>query len=301
MHKWVGRCVLTAALSAVSAVPSAAQAAMNAKEKANLQFVLDWWREVIQSRHVELAPKYQAEDYIQHNINIQTGRDGFVKFFGSLGPAVPIQPTLAQPPAIAFGKGDYVVVIWEREGKDPADPSKTYKYNTYDLLRLRNGKVQEHWDWALKQPKVPYGGAPDGIDYNTVTFDLSAQEKKNLEIAIVEFKDILQYGHVELAEKVMAPSYIQHNPNVPTGRAAFVEFFSRIRKPEPIKAEWKDKPEITIVSGSYVFMMFKRENMDPDDPKKTYPAYWFDMVRVDDGLIQEHWDAAVKNPPAPPR
>ena len=301
MHKWVGRCVLTAALSAATADPSAAQAAMNAKEKANLQFVLDWWREVIQSRHVELAPKYQAEDYIQHNINIQTGRDGFVKFFGSLGPAVPIQPALAQPPVIAFAKGDYVVVIWEREGKDSADPSKTYKYNTYDLLRLRNGKVQERWDWALKQPKIPYGGAPDGVDYGTVTFDLSAQEKKNLEIATVEFKDILQYGHVELAEKVMAPGYIQHNPNVPTGRAAFVEFFSRTRKPEPIKAEWKDQPELTIVSGSYVFMMFKRENKDPDDPTKTYPAYWFDMVRVDGGLIQEHWDAAVKNPPAPAR
>jgi len=301
MHKWVGRCVLTAALSAATTDPSAAQAAMNAKEKANLQFVLDWWREVIQSRHVELAPKYQAEDYIQHNINIQTGRDGFVKFFGSLGPAVPIQPALAQPPVIAFAKGDYVVVIWEREGKDPADPSKTYKYNTYDLLRLRNGKVQEHWDWALKQPKTPYGGAPDGVDYGTVSFDLSAQEKKNLEIATVEFKDILQYGHVELAEKVMAPGYIQHNPNVPTGRAAFVEFFSRTRKPEPIKAEWKDQPELTIVSGSYVFMMFKRENKDPDDPTKTYPAYWFDMVRVDGGLIQEHWDAAVKNPPAPAR
>ena len=143
------------------------------------------------------------------------------------------------------------------------------------------------------------GGAPDGIDYEKVTFNHSAQEKKNLEIATVEFKDILQYGHVELAEKVMAPTYIQHNPNVPTGRAAFVEFFSKIRKPEPIKAEWKDKPEITIVSGSYVFMMFKRENKDPDDGTRTYPAYWFDMVRVDGGLVQEHWDAAVKNPPAP--
>jgi predicted SnoaL-like aldol condensation-catalyzing enzyme len=53
------------------------------------------------------------------------------------------------------------------------------------------------------------------------------------------------------------------------------------------------------VSGSYVFMMFKRSLMDPDDKTKTYPAYWFDMVRVDNGLIQEHWDSAVKNPPAP--
>ena len=281
------------------AAPAAAQSNMNAPEQANLKFVLDWWREVIQARHVELAPKYQAEDYIQHNINIQTGRAGFVKFFGGLGQPVAILPELTQKPAIAFAKGDYVVVIWEREGKDPADPAKTYKYNTYDLLRLQNAKVQEHWDWALKTPKIPYGGAPDGVDYSKVTFTLSAQEQKNLEIANVEFKDILQYGHVELAEKVMAPTYIQHNPNVPTGRAAFVEFFSKIRKPEPIKAEWKDAPELTIVSGSYVFMMFKRSLMDPDDKTKTYPAYWFDMVRVDNGLVQEHWDSAVKNPPAP--
>jgi len=285
----------------LSAPPIAAQSNMNAREQANLKFVLDWWREVLQSRHVELAPKYQAEDYIQHNINIETGRAGFVTFFGGRGQPVPILPELTQKPAVAFAKGDYVVVIWEREGKDPADPAKTYKYNTYDLLRLRNGKVQEHWDWALKTPKIPYGGAPDGVDYNKVTFTLSAQERKNLEIATVEFKDILQYGHVELAEKAMAAGYIQHNPNVPTGRAAFVDFFSRIRKPEPIKAEWKDKPALTIVSGSYVFMMFKRTLMDPDDPSKPYPAYWFDMVRVDNGLVQEHWDAAVKNAPPPAR
>jgi len=293
--------VLSLVALVLSVPPLGAQSNMNAREQANVKFVLDWWREVIQSRHVELAPKYQAEDYIQHNINIQTGRAGFVKFFGGLGQPVPILPELTQKPAVAFAKGDYVVVIWEREGKDPADPARTYKYNTYDLLRLQNGKVQEHWDWALKTPKIPYGGAPDGVDYNKVTFTLSPQEQKNLEIANVEFKDILQYGHVELAEKVMAASYIQHNPNVPTGRTAFVDFFSRIRKPEPIKAEWRDKPALTIVSGSYVFYMFKRMNMDPDDTSKTYPAYWFDMVRVDNGLVQEHWDSAVKNAPPPAR
>ena len=81
------------------------------------------------------------------------------------------------------------------------------------------------------------------------------------------------------------------------GNGADVDLY--VRGPEPIKAEWKDPPELTIVSGSYVFMMFKRSLMDPDDKTKTYPAYWFDMVRVDNGLVQEHWDSAVKNPPAP--
>jgi predicted SnoaL-like aldol condensation-catalyzing enzyme len=280
---------------------SAQSSTMTAQEQANLKFVLDWWREVIAARHVELAPKYQAEDYIQHNINVQTGRAGFVKFFSAFGPPInPIPPTMANPPAVQFAKGDYVALIWEREAKDPADPTKTYKYNTYDLLRMQNGRVQEHWDYAIKTKGIPRGGAPDGVDYDKVTFKLSPQEQKNLEVAIVEFKDILQYGHVELAEKVMAASYIQHNPNVPTGRAAFVEFFSKIRKPEPIKPEWKNKPTLTIVSGPYVFFMFKREEKDPDDPARTYPAYWFDMVRVENGLIQEHWDSAMKNPPPGP-
>jgi predicted SnoaL-like aldol condensation-catalyzing enzyme len=271
---------------------------MTAKEQANLKFVMDWWREVLESRHLDLTSKYQADNYIQHNINVPTGRAGFESFFGRLGaPINPIAQKLANPPAVQFAKGDFVVLVWEREGKDPVDPSKTYKYNTYDMLRLENGKVQEHWDYALKTKGTPTGGAPDGIDYNAVKFNQSPQELKNLEIATVEFKDILQYGHTELAEKVMAPGYIQHNPNVPTGRAAFVEFFSRIRKPEPLKTEWKNKPTLMFASGSYVFLIVKRAEKDPEDASKTYPAYWFDMVRVDNGMIQEHWDAAVKNPP----
>jgi predicted SnoaL-like aldol condensation-catalyzing enzyme len=292
---------LSLAMVLLAGVALAAQStSMTSKEQANLKFVLDWWREVLEARHLDLAPKYQAENYIQHNINVPTGRDGFVKFFGARGqaPVNPIPAKLANPPVVQFAKGDFVALVWEREAKDPTDPSKMYKYNTYDLLRLQDGKVQEHWDYALKAKGTPTGGAPDGIDYDKVKLNLSAQEQKNLEIATVEFKDILQYGHTELAEKVMAPTYIQHNPNVPTGRAAFVEFFSKIRKPEPIKPEWKNKPTLILVSGSYVFLIVKRAEKDPDDPNKTYPAYWFDLVRVDNGMIQEHWDAATKNPPA---
>jgi predicted SnoaL-like aldol condensation-catalyzing enzyme len=125
---------------------------MTPEEQKNLKMVLDWWREVIVARHVELAPKYQAEDYIQHNPNIATGRAAFVEFFSHLGPPQAIQPMLAHPPVKAFAKGDYVVLIWEHEGKDPSDSSKTYKYNGFDVLRIQSGKVQEHWDDAMKMP-----------------------------------------------------------------------------------------------------------------------------------------------------
>ncbi|MGD2168453.1 MAG: ester cyclase, partial [Gammaproteobacteria bacterium] len=218
---------LTVLLMLVS--PAFAQSnAMTAQERANLQMVLDWWRECIEARHLDLTSKYQSEDYIQHNINVPTGRAGFVEFFSRLGPPVnPIPARLSSDPVVQFAKGDFVLLVWEREAPDPADESRTYKYNAYDLMRIENGKVQEHWDYALKMPGVRRGGGPNGTDFGALEFNYSDAERANIEIANVEFKDILQYGHVELAEQVMAPGYIQHNPNVPTGRDGFVQFFSR--------------------------------------------------------------------------
>jgi predicted SnoaL-like aldol condensation-catalyzing enzyme len=108
-------------------------------------------REVIVAHHVELAPKYQAEDYIQHNPNIPTGRAAFVKFFSSLGPPVPIPDRLPNP----LRKGDYVVLVWNHSAVDPANPRQTYSYNRFDCLRIQNGKVQEHWDDAQKQAPAP--------------------------------------------------------------------------------------------------------------------------------------------------
>jgi predicted SnoaL-like aldol condensation-catalyzing enzyme len=42
--------------------------------------------------------------------------------------------------------------------------------------------------------------------------------------------------------------------------------------------------------------MMKRFSPEPNDPTKVYKWNWFDMVRVDNGMIQEHWDMANKNP-----
>jgi len=310
-----GKMLATSLLVAMNGVLMLAQtSSTTAKEQANFKLVQDWTRVTFQERQVEAAAaKYMAEDYITHNPNVPSGRQSFATHLSNafkdpaglayldartVG-ATPIPPNPANPlpPSVVFVKGDFVVTVNYREARDPADPSKTYRYTTYGATYVENGKVKEHWDYAQKVQGRSLGGGPDGIDYDKVKFDFTAQEQKNVAVANLLFKDILQYGHTELAEKIVAPSYIQHNPTIATGRAAFVEFFSRIRKPEPIKAEWKDKPKLTIASGPYVFYVFKRMEKDPDDSTKAYPAYWFDMVRVEDGVIHEHWDSAMKNPP----
>jgi len=108
------------------------------------------------------------------------------------------------------------------------------------------------------------------------------------------WREVFEGGHMELAEKYMAESYIQHNPTVPTGRAAFVDFFSKFTKPKPIEPKVK-APLVSIVAeGDYVVLSFVREVVEPSDPAKKYTTTWFDMFRIENGKIVEHWDGAQK-------
>ena len=108
------------------------------------------------------------------------------------------------------------------------------------------------------------------------------------------WREVFEGAHMEYADKYMAESYIQHNPNVPTGRAAFEEFFTKVRKPAPIEARIKAPLVAIVAEGDYVVLSFARENADPKDATKKYSTTWFDMFRLENGKIAEHWDPAPK-------
>jgi predicted SnoaL-like aldol condensation-catalyzing enzyme len=106
--------------------------------------------------------------------------------------------------------------------------------------------------------------------------------------------EVFEGAHMEFADKYVAESYVQHNPNVPTGRAAFVDFFTRVRKPATIEARIKAPVVAIVAEGDYVVLSFARENVDSKDATKKYSTTWFDMFRIENGKIAEHWDPALK-------
>src|SRR5262245_59980634 len=132
---------------------------MTAQEKKNLQFVLDWWREVIQARHVELIDKYAEPNLIQHNPNFGNGTAALKQLFGQRGAVNPIPPTLMTLPEIQLSQGNIVLLVWGHDVPDPSDPSKMYHYTSFDGFRIENNKIVEHWDSAMKNaPNVGRGG-----------------------------------------------------------------------------------------------------------------------------------------------
>jgi predicted SnoaL-like aldol condensation-catalyzing enzyme len=65
---------------------------------------------------------------------------------------------------------------------------------------------------------------------------------------------VYEGGHLDQAPQCMAETYIQHNPNVPSGRKAFVELFSKQRPPRPVEPRIKMKV-ISIVAERDIVMV----------------------------------------------
>ena len=117
----------------------------------------------------------------------------------------------------------------------------------------------------------------------------------NKRLAYDFWREVLEAGHMELAEKFLTESYIQHNPDVQTGRAAFVKLFSQFSKPQPINPRVETPLVAIVAEGDLVVLSFVNQLPDPKDPKKTYTTTAFEMFRIEGGKIAEHWDAGTKH------
>ena len=120
------------------------------KLAANKKASYDFFRIVLRGLHLDQADKYMTEGYIQHNPNAETGIKGFKDFFTRLGPPQAIEATVPGLVAIQ-AEGDYVTLSFVRQYDNPKDKSKKYTTTWFDMFRIVNGKIVEHWDSATMQ------------------------------------------------------------------------------------------------------------------------------------------------------
>jgi predicted SnoaL-like aldol condensation-catalyzing enzyme len=117
--------------------------------RANKRLVYDFWREVLEGGHVERAPAYLSADYIQHNPNVPTGREGFVAFFRKFAKPGPVADTVKAPLVSITAEGDRVVVASVNTLPRPGNAKGHYTTTWIDIFRIADGKIVEHWDNAL--------------------------------------------------------------------------------------------------------------------------------------------------------
>jgi len=153
-----------AILSGVAAVllfPGRPVAAQEKLDK-NAQFCEDFDQNVILGGKIEEASKYLTDDFIEHNVRLTS--HGLAEFTEKLkgfranlagrrggggGGAGRAGGQAAAPaPRTIFSHDDVVVFMRPLPDRDdPNNPGQKISGGThFDIYKLRNGKIAEHWD-----------------------------------------------------------------------------------------------------------------------------------------------------------
>jgi predicted SnoaL-like aldol condensation-catalyzing enzyme len=132
----------------VAADHAALLASPDPKLAANKRLVYDMYRIVLQAGLAGRAGEFIDDDYIQHNPNAGQGLAGVQDYIRKTRPERPILDKLELPLIQLIAEGDYVMTSFVRPEKD-AD-GETYYSTWFDLYRIENGKIAEHWDPMLK-------------------------------------------------------------------------------------------------------------------------------------------------------
>ncbi|MEE9376303.1 MAG: nuclear transport factor 2 family protein [Rhizobiaceae bacterium] len=221
---------------------------------------------------VDKAKALLAEDYIQHNPAVPTGSAAILGFIPALkesGITIKTHRTITD--------GNFVVT---HNTYNNADLFGGKTLVAFDVFRIENGKVAEHWD-NLTAVTEPNPSGHTQVDGPTEITDLKLTAE-NKEIVANFVREILVGGDMSrLGIYIEDANYTQHNSLIADGLSGLGE---------AIKA-WADQgifmkfTKVHKVIGEGNFVLTISEGTLGDAPKAFY-----DLFRVDAGKIVEHWD-----------
>lgn len=257
---------LTFAAAAILGVTSA-HAAETAKEIARAAV-----NAIFVDFDAQAATRLLAEDYIQHNPGVPTGAAPIIGFIPALKESG-IAPTTHR----IIAEDDLVVFHVTYENAQLAGGDTLV---AFDVFRVEDGKVAEHWD-NLEPKTEPNPSGRSQTDGITAISDLDkTAENKALVIDFVE--TVLKGGDAStITDFISSETYLQHNSMIGDGLDSLGAVLQAMAEPG-IKMKY-DAVHIVIAEGNFVFTA-------SECTLGGNPKAFFDLFRVEDGKIVEHWD-----------
>ena len=112
---------------------------------------------------------------------------------------------------------------------------------------------------------------------------------RNKEVVRNFYTTLLIGRDVDAAPKFLRPDYIQHNPQVPTRLKGFMDTF-RARFAQPLPSDYK-RELLNVIGENDMVVVYVRHTWTSSKDGQHHQALGFDVFRVQDGMIAEHWDA----------
>lgn len=233
--------------------------------------------EIFRKRDSAAIDRFFSEPFVQHDPNIADGLPGLRAFVTELANSPTTKVTIYR----TVVDGDIVML----HSKYESWPGFSGPVIAFDLFRFKNGKIVEHWGGQAHET----GPNPSGhtqVDGPTTVVDRERTEASRT--LVYNFKQVvtveLRFDRID--EFIDGDHYIQHASNVSDGAARMKARVSQVEKPgaAPVLI-----PRRYIAEGDFVLCLV--------EARTEPPTANYDLFRVENGKIAEHWDVLSVIPP----
>jgi predicted SnoaL-like aldol condensation-catalyzing enzyme len=233
--------------------------------------------ELFGERDPSAVDRWVSRGYRQHSSLAADGPEALRSLVASL----PVD--FRYEGARVIADGDFVALHGTYHGFGPAP------LVAFDLFRVEDGKLAEHWD-ALTPVVEHTASGRTQTDGPSEPSDLDKTEQNRALVAEFAQKVLVDADYSVLTDYISTERYDQHNPEAADGLAGF----------GAAAATWAEQGKTlvyktihkVIAEGDLVLLQSEGEFGAP-------VAYW-DLFRVADGKIVEHWDVITPVPASLP-
>lgn len=220
----------------------------------------------------EKAAGLLAEGYIQHNLAYGTGLDAFVGSVAYLASA-PVKTTVNNIRSFADGDKVFLQTIYNFAGAG--------EQVAFDIFRFDDsGKIAEHWDnLAALAASNPSGHTQTDGTIAIIDLDKTEENRKLVKNFLY---DVMQGNHPEKTPDYFdGDTYIQHNTGIADGLSGLGTALAALAE-QGIQMIYTTVHQV-LAQGNFVLAV-------SEGTFGGAPTAYYDLWRVENGKIAEHWD-----------
>jgi predicted SnoaL-like aldol condensation-catalyzing enzyme len=212
--------------------------------------------------------------YIQHNLAVGDGLAGVRALLQSLPKGSAKVNTVR-----VFQDGNFVFAHTDYNFFGPKVG--------FDIFRFEDGKIVEHWDNLQETATKPSPSGHTMLDGPTLVSDLD-QTEVNKVLMQTYMDDLLSGRRDKFPSYFDGNNYIQHNPWVADNLTGLVAGLQALAK-QGLAVKY-DRVHNVLGEGNFVLVVAEGSFGDR-------PTAYYDLYRIQNGKIAEHWDTLETIPP----
>ncbi|MFI9256807.1 nuclear transport factor 2 family protein [Streptomyces sioyaensis] len=217
--------------------------------------------------------RWVSPDFRQHSTLAADGPEGLRALVSSL-PA-----DFRYDRARVLADGDLVVLhgVYHGFGAGPLV--------AYDIFRVADGKLAEHWDVLVPLVEDTVSGRSQ-TDGPTEVRDPGATEANRTRVAEYAEKVLKGAEYALATDYTSAETYLQHNPEAGDGLDGF----------GVAAAKWAEQGKNVVYTAIHRVIAEGEFVLVQAEGEFGVPVVYYDLFRLADGKIVEHWDAIQEIP-----